>query len=148
MRRDYDDIAWGVILALLGAGVAAYAAAHYDMGNLRRMGPGFFPVSLGVVLLVLGVVIALPAWWRAGAVRPVFWREALGVTAALVLFAGLMTTAGIVPATLVAALVASAVAPRGGIVWRLVLALVVAALTWAIFILGLDMSIPVWPWSA
>lgn len=147
MQRDHDDIMWGAVLALLGLGVAAYAAVSYDMGSLRRMGPGFFPIVLGAVLAVLGVLIAVPAWWRKGVVRPVFWREALGVTAALILFSAAMEPAGIVLATVGAALVASSVAPRAGILWRLVLSMGVAALTWAIFILGLDMAIPVWPWS-
>ncbi|WP_128254052.1 tripartite tricarboxylate transporter TctB family protein [Falsirhodobacter deserti] len=147
MQRDHDDIMWGAILALLGLGVAAYAAACYDMGSLRRMGPGFFPVMLGIVLAVLGAAIAVPAWWRKGVARPLYWREALGVTASLMLFSVLMGTAGIVVATVVTTLVASSVAPRGGTLWRVVLAVVVAALTWLIFIAGLSMSIPVWPWS-
>lgn len=147
MRRDYHDILWGGFLALLGLAVAVYSATHYDIGNLRRMGPGFFPVSLGVVLALLGLVIAVPAFRRAGETKPFAWRELLGVIVVLLLFALLMNRTGIVIASAVGGFVASTVAPRSGILWRLVLAAVIATLTWAVFILALEMPIPVWPWS-
>lgn len=147
MQRDYHDVMWGAILALLGLGVAGYAAQHYDAGTLRRMGPGFFPIVLGLVLAVLGAVIAVPAWRRAGEHRPFAWREGVGVLGALLLFGLLMNRAGIVVSAAGATLLASAVAPRSGLVWRLVLTVVATILTWVVFILALDMPIPVWPWS-
>ncbi|MDP0928219.1 tripartite tricarboxylate transporter TctB family protein [Paracoccus onubensis] len=147
MRRDYHDILWGGFLSLLGLAVAVYSFMHYDIGNLRRMGPGFFPVSLGAVLAVLGLIIAIPAIWRAGETRSFAGRELLGIIVALLLFALLMNRAGIVITAAVAAFVASVVAPRPGILWRLVLAAIIAGLTWAIFIQALEMAIPVWPWS-
>ncbi|RJE82134.1 tripartite tricarboxylate transporter TctB family protein [Paracoccus onubensis] len=147
MQRDYHDILWGGFLSLLGLAVAVYSATHYDIGNLRRMGPGFFPVSLGAVLALLGVVIAIPALWRAGETRSFAGRELLGIIVALLLFALLMNRVGIVVTAAAVSFVASAVAPRPGIVWRLVLAAVIAGLTWAVFIEALEMAIPVWPWS-
>ncbi len=148
MQRDVHDVMWGCILALLGLAVAGYAAAHYDFGSLRRMGPGFFPVVLGLVLTVLGAVIALPAFGRAGEPTPFAWRETLGIVGALLLFGLLLDRLGIVVATALTVLLSSAVAPRGGIVWRLVLTVAVTALTWVLFVAGLDMSMPVWPWSS
>ncbi|WP_116134642.1 tripartite tricarboxylate transporter TctB family protein [Tropicimonas sp. IMCC34043] len=147
MQRDYLDILWGGLLAAFGLVVAGYAALHYDIGSLRRMGPGFFPVSLGVILAILGGFIAVPAYWRKGDRRPFAWREMLGIVAALLLFAVLMNRIGLVATTAICALVASSVAPGKGIAWRLILALAVTLLTWAIFILALKMTIPVWPWS-
>lgn len=148
MKRDYHDLVWGGVLALLGLAVAGYAAAHYDLGTLRRMGPGFFPVVLGLVLAGLGALIAIPALGRPGEVRPFAWPETIGVVGALLLFGVLMNRLGIVATTALTVLIASAVAPRGGIVWRLVLMVVVTTLTWGLFIFGLNMSIPVWPWSS
>lgn len=145
MQRDYHDIIWGGVLAVLGLAVAGYAAASYDLGGLRRMGPGFFPVALGLVLAGLGVLIAIPAFGRAGDAQPFAWPQAIGVIGALLLFGLLLERLGIIATTAVTVLVASAVAPRGGIVWRLALTVAVTVLTWVLFILGLNMSIPVWP---
>lgn len=149
MRRDLQDLGWGVALALLGVAVAAYSLAHYEFGTLRRMGPGFFPTVLGGVLGVLGAAIALPALRprELPAPAPLFWREALTVAGALALFGILLHPAGIVLTTLLTAFLASLVAPRPGVVWRVVLALAVTAITWLVFIAALRMTIPVWPWS-
>lgn len=145
MQRDYYDIIWGGILALLGLGVAAYAATHYDFGSLRRMGPGFFPVLLGIALAALGTIIAVPAFGRTAEARPFAWPETIGVIGSLLLFGLLLNRLGLMGSTAITVLVASSVAPRKGILWRLVLTAVVTALVWVLFILGLDMSIPVWP---
>lgn len=138
---------WGGILALLGLGVAGYAGTLYDFGSLRRMGPGFFPVVLGLSLAALGLVIAIPALNRAGKTQSFAWRETVGIVGAVLLFGLFLERLGIVVTTAGTLFLATLVAPRGGIAWRLVLTLAVTGLTWALFILGLNMAIPVWPWS-
>ena len=57
MIRDHFDLWGGAILALCGAAVAAYSMTHYEFGELRRIGPGFFPSVLGVLLAGLGLFI-------------------------------------------------------------------------------------------
>src|SRR6478609_4164143 len=43
-----------------GAGLAfSIGATNYNIGEGARMGPGYFPVMLGVVLVVLGLAIVL-----------------------------------------------------------------------------------------
>src|SRR3984957_17581079 len=44
-------------MLLLGVG-AAVTGSGYKFGSLARMGPGFMPVVLGVVLAFLGLLIA------------------------------------------------------------------------------------------
>ena len=145
MQRDMHDLLWGAFLALLGLGVAAYAALHYDLGTPRQMGPGFFPVGLGVVLAGLGLNISVSAWWRSADARPFAWREMLAVSAGLLFFGLTLDRIGLIIATAVTVLIASSVAPKKGVVWRLVLTVLITLLTWAIFILGLRMTMPVWP---
>ena len=43
-------------MLLLGAGVVVQCTA-YNLGTLMHMGPGFFPMSLGVILALLGLLI-------------------------------------------------------------------------------------------
>jgi hypothetical protein len=54
IKRDYYA---GGLMLLLGVG-AAYTGTGYKFGTLARMGPGFMPVMLGIVLAFLGVLIA------------------------------------------------------------------------------------------
>jgi hypothetical protein len=54
IKRDYYA---GGLMLLLGVG-AAYTGTGYKFGTLARMGPGFMPVMLGIVLAFLGILIA------------------------------------------------------------------------------------------
>jgi hypothetical protein len=53
-RRDFYA---GGLMILLGLG-AALEGQHYNIGTMRQMGPGFFPVALGVILVLIGITIA------------------------------------------------------------------------------------------
>jgi hypothetical protein len=53
-KRDYYA---GGLMLLLGVG-AAVTGSGYKFGSLARMGPGFMPVVLGVVLAFIGLLIA------------------------------------------------------------------------------------------
>jgi putative tricarboxylic transport membrane protein len=54
LKRDYYA---GGLMLLLGVG-AAVTGSGYKVGSLAKMGPGFMPVLLGVVLAFLGILIA------------------------------------------------------------------------------------------
>jgi Tripartite tricarboxylate transporter TctB family len=54
LKRDYYA---GGLMLLLGVG-AAVTGTGYKFGSLARMGPGFLPVMLGIVLAFLGILIA------------------------------------------------------------------------------------------
>ena len=54
-RTDYLA---GALMVVIGAG-AVYVCSHYRLGTLTSMGPGFFPILLGVLLVLLGIAIAL-----------------------------------------------------------------------------------------
>ena len=49
-------------LMFMGIGVAfAWGATTYNVGNGARMGPGYFPLMLGILLAVIGIVITFKA---------------------------------------------------------------------------------------
>jgi hypothetical protein len=56
-RREYYA---GGLLILVG-GAAAIIGSGYQIGTLTRMGPGFFPTCLGVMLAFMGILVALAA---------------------------------------------------------------------------------------
>ncbi|MFM2075175.1 MAG: hypothetical protein RJB34_1480 [Pseudomonadota bacterium] len=147
-HRDTQDLVGGLALTALGLFAAYYANEHYEIGDLRRMGPGFFPVSLGLTLAVLGLLVALPAWFRQGPIIRPAWKTLGLVTLSLVVFSVTLKTLGLICASALAVFLSS-MADRS-IRWkhRLLLGIGVAAVTYVIFILGLNMVLPVWPWSA
>ncbi|WP_417280904.1 tripartite tricarboxylate transporter TctB family protein [Celeribacter sp.] len=145
MKRDIPDLVGGVLLAAIGLFVVFYTLAHYEIGSLRRMGPGFFPAVLGAALALLGGMVALPALARQGDAVQIAWKECLAVLAAILIFAAGLDRLGLVLVTLTSVLIASLAAPDRRVGWRIVLALVVTALSVAVFSFGLKMTVPLWP---
>lgn len=124
----------------------AIFGADYSMGTAARMGPGYFPVVLGWLLVALGLLMAVPAWWRRGSRITVQWSNLLWSTASILAFAFTLHLLGVVLAAFLAALLAlvpSAMALRT----RLTVCAVVAGLTTLIFPIALQMILPIWPWS-
>ncbi|HWE73894.1 MAG TPA: tripartite tricarboxylate transporter TctB family protein [Stellaceae bacterium] len=110
-RRDYYA---GALMVLVGGG-AAYVGSHYQMGSLTQMGPGYFPTALGVVLAIIGIIIAggaaftpatEPVTAEAPAVKP-DWRGWLCITGAAALFIALSDYVGLVAATFACVFVAA-----------------------------------------
>ena len=56
--RNKQDFWSGVMFILLGLGFA-WKATSYTMGTAARMGPGYFPYWLGILMAVIGGLIAL-----------------------------------------------------------------------------------------
>lgn len=109
-RRDYYA---GALMVLVGGG-AAVIGSQYQLGSLTRMGPGFFPTVLGVLLAGLGVAIAGTAAYAPPAagttaeasMRP-DWRGWLCISAGAFLFIGLARYVGLVAATFACVFVAA-----------------------------------------
>ncbi|MGO4329016.1 tripartite tricarboxylate transporter TctB family protein [Cupriavidus sp. 2TAF22] len=56
-RKDYYG---GALMTLVGLAAVA-AGLQYHTGTLSHMGPGFFPVAVGALLALVGVLIAMSA---------------------------------------------------------------------------------------
>jgi len=53
MIKSQKDFFSGLMFAIIGAGFA-WGATSYSVGTGARMGPGYFPMLLGILLAVLG----------------------------------------------------------------------------------------------
>ncbi|MFY9348387.1 MAG: tripartite tricarboxylate transporter TctB family protein [Orrella sp.] len=144
-NRDTRDLIGGIALIAIGV-FAALHARQYELGELQRMGPGYFPTALGILLAVLGVLVAVPALFREGTSIKIEWKSLLWVMVSILVFAVLLNHLGMI-FTSVLAVIASSMA--SDIKWkaRLILSGCIAVITYLIFSFGLGMVIPVWPWS-
>ena len=148
MQRARKDLLAGAVFA--GFGLAfAITSTTYDIGTPLRMGPGFFPLVLGGILVVLGVSIAVKGLvaGEGGDVGPVPWRALVLLLAAIVFFGFTVRDLGLVPALCVTVLLA-ALAGRGvRIVPAVVIAASLTALSVLIFVVLLQLRLPlVGPW--
>jgi hypothetical protein len=139
---------WSGLMFFSFGAVAVYVAREYPMGAAMRMGPGYFPTYLGVLLMIMGVVIAVRGILARGeeisgwAVRPL-----LILSAAILVFAYAMDTLGFVPA-LVLLIIGAALASREfRVLEALLLAAVLIAGAVAIFIYGIELPYRLFWWS-
>ena len=159
-----------VLAGLLFVGVALFGlwlSRDYPIGTALRMGTGYVPrllcwilLGLGTVVLVQGLRAALAseASGQRGHTRHEpgsstrdaqgeawGWRPVVFVTASLVIFGLSIERLGLVLSILLLVGV-GAVAARGlRLLETAAAALVLIVLSWSIFILGLGLTIPVWP---
>ncbi len=63
--RNPKDFWSGVMFVAVGLGFA-WIAQDYQFGSARRMGPGFFPMVLALLLAALGTFITLRALFTSG----------------------------------------------------------------------------------
>lgn len=145
--KDMHDIVGGLALVALGTFAAIYAQ-RYEFGDLNRMGPGYFPVALGIILALLGLAIAIPAFKRRGEPIVAQWKTLMLVLTSIVAFALTLKVIGLILATALAVTISSLADNETTWKGRILLAVGVSALTYLIFGFGLGMVLPAWPWSA
>ena len=133
-------------LMFAGAGAAAlWAGADYPQGVPSRIGPGYVPRLLGMLLSGIGLFLVVRARWARETVdATVAWRPLLLILAAVVAFALVFESSGLVPAILVSVAIANFAAPENGWTTAVVLGAVLAFFAWALFVKGLALPLPVW----
>lgn len=142
--RIHQDIVGGALFVGIGIFALIYAQ-RWDFGRIEQMGPGFFPVVLGVLLIVIGLAIILVRFRMPPVEISINPRAILAVGAAVALFALILRPAGLVPTAFLSALVASFGDPATLIWQRLALALFVTVFSALVFVLGLGMNLPLFP---
>lgn len=106
MARARADLMAGAIFVAFGLFFSVGALLQLEIGTTSEMGPGFFPLALGAVLVLLGALVAAEGV-VGGEDRPIGrlpWRAALLIAAALLFFGLTVRVLGLLPALFVALL--------------------------------------------
>lgn len=146
LGRNKDALG-GVLMLLIGA-LAAWQGTAYSMGTLSRIGPGFFPVALGILLALVGAwIVASSGSSPSLEARTLEWRAWFLIAAGIVAFIVLGTYGGLVPASF-AIVFLSALGDRGNTPRSAaLLALVMTVAVTVIFYYGLHMQFPLFTWG-
>ena len=146
----------GLLFITLGAIVLAMGAS-YSIGTLQHMGAGFVPVTIGVLMVLVGAAIALTATAPGvaaatpHAAEPVStalaWRGWLCIVGGVAAFVLLGDHGGLVPASFASVFVA-ALGDRNN-TWRsaAVLAAVATLFGVIVFYYGLHLPLPLFVWG-
>ena len=140
--RNPKDFWTGIIYVLSGSS-AFIIARDYQMGTALKMGPGYFPTILSVLLVLIGIISLIRSFARRGSPVDRFTVKGLVVVLGASLLFGLLLRGGGLIVALPVLVVGSAAA-SSRFRWRQSL-LLGAGLTLActlIFLKGLGVPIP------
>jgi hypothetical protein len=138
------DLCSGLLFAALGAAIL-WVGADYSLGVPSRIGPGYVPRLLGLLLGAIGLFLVVRSRWTAESIdTAVAWRPLALVTGATVAFALVFEMTGLVPAILVSVAIANYATAENRWVTAIVLGAVLAFFAWLLFVKGLSLPLPVW----
>ena len=143
------DLAAGLLIAAFGLG-ALWLGRDWPTGTLAYVQSGFFPRMIGLLMVLAGAVVAGRGLLLHGAALPSWgWRPLVGVTAAVLAFAGTVETLGLVPAVLILVGLGNLAGQPLRPVPLALLGGALAAGCVALFVWGLGLPLRVWPlWVA
>ena len=159
MRRPKNlgkDHLGALMLLALGAAVFALGLG-YRMGTLNRMGAGFIPVVLGVLMMLVGVALGVTAAPPGqekiahplpgdGTHKGPEWRGWLCIIGGVVAFVVLGEHGGLLPATFASVFI-SAMGDRNNTVkGAAVLGAVLTLFCLIVFHYGLTLQLPLFQW--
>jgi hypothetical protein len=145
--RNQKDFMSGLMFIAIG-GFFAILARSYQMGTPAKMGSGYFPFWLGVLLGLLGLFVLLGSLKSTATETGMGkwdWKSVLWVTVSVLTFAISLPYAGLV-VSLVVLIFISAMASHE-FHWKgtLVSAVLLNVIAYFAFVWGLKLQFPVWP---
>lgn len=144
--KSPKDFWAGVLYIAFGAAAIGFAYS-YPVGSAGRMGPGYFPRALGLILLFLGVLLALRAVRMQGAPMTFGSFKPLSIVIGSVILFGLAAPKlGLMVATVILIVVSSTASDEFRWKEAAIASIVMAIFTYLAFSWGLNLQLPVWPW--
>ncbi len=143
--RHPKDFWSGVLFIAIGA-FAVIFGSRYNLGTAARMGPGYFPRMLGLLLIGLGGILAVRAFKTRGERLPGWhWRPTVVVLGSVILFGLVVQKLGLALSTVMLIVLASAASREFRPLESLLAGVFLAALCVLVFIVGLKLQLPIWP---
>jgi hypothetical protein len=147
-RRALKDVLAGAVIIALGLAFAL-GALDYEVGDPLRMGPGYMPLALGVIVIGLGIGIVIKGFLagEALAIGAVDWRAIVLLTAALLFFGLTVRGLGVGLALLGATLLATLSRSRTPLIEVVAISVGLTVLSLVLFIFVLQLRLPLTgPW--
>jgi hypothetical protein len=145
-RFDFQDLLFGLFLiAVALAGTAA--TWKLRVGSGANMGPGYMPRAIAIGIAGFGIYFVVSALLRPfQAIEPPQPRSALSILASVAVFGVLAPTMGLFLATAATVIVAGVASRETRFIENFLFAVVMAAGAVLLFIKGLSLPVPAWPW--
>lgn len=154
--KSQRDFGAGLMFTVVGGGFA-YGASTYQVGDAARMGPGYFPLMLGVILALMGLVVLAKSFVHGSPdgdkIGAIAWRPLSFVLLANVVFGVLLVGLpsiglpgmGLVVAIFGLTIIASLAGEDFRLKEVLILSAILSAGSYVAFVWALKLQFPVWP---
>lgn len=149
-QKSRKDLLSGLIF--IGFGLAfGYATLGYDIGTALRMGPGYFPLVLSAIMVLLGAVITVQSFASGPDATPlgrVPWLGVALIGGGIVFFGLTVRGLGLAPALFVTTFMSALASERTGAVLALALAGFLTLVSMVIFVWALGLPLRMFgPWG-
>ena len=146
--KSQKDFWSGLMFAAVGIGFA-WGATAYSFGSSARPGPGYFPFGLGILMALLGAFIVFESLVveREGGdkIGKWAWKPLVWISLSVAIFGWLLQQLGMVVSLPLLVIVAAMAGDEFHWGEAIANAIVLTVGSWAIFIWGLKLTIPMWP---
>ena len=148
INASTKELVSGGLFVVSGA-YFALESINYEIGTPFRMGPGFMPVLLGSVLVLLGLAVAASGLKKPDTETrdPIAWRGIILILGVIIFFGATIRGLGFVPVVAIAAFVTAMASKMNSPIFAALLAIGLTVMCALIFKVGLGFQVP-WfgPW--
>ncbi|WP_374429818.1 tripartite tricarboxylate transporter TctB family protein [Tabrizicola sp.] len=137
---DWTDALAGLLFIAFGL-LFGVQSLGLEIGTAFRMGPGYFPLVLSGILILLGILIVASAIHDRGGegIGTLAWRGVLFILPAPIFFGLTVRGLGFVPAIFLTTLIAALASLKMRLHWALLLAAGVTLFATLVFSYGLGL---------
>ena len=136
------------LLFLVIAAVFAFGVIELPVGTAFRMGPGYFPLVLTLLLAALGLAILINGLRLPGApIGTVPWRGIFFITLPVIFFGATLKGLGFVPSLAVTVFGTTLATRLWGFSYAVITTAALVGFCWLVFVWGLGLPLSLFgPW--
>jgi putative tricarboxylic transport membrane protein len=146
IKSPKDFFAGLMFLAI--AAVFAYGVRELPIGTAFRMGPGYFPLVLVLLLAIFGLIILINGIRAPGEpIGAIPWRGIAFITLPVIFFGATLKGLGFIPSLAITVLTTTFASRLWDIKTTVLTTAVLVVFSWVVFIKGLGLPISLYgPW--
>jgi Tripartite tricarboxylate transporter TctB family len=142
--KSPQDIGAGVVFMLIGI-AGLYFGSELAFGTAARMGPGYFPTLLSMLIITVGVVVAFRGMTIQGPpIETIQLRPICFVIAAILIFGVMIETIGLALTAILLTIFAAYARPEVKLGETMLLGIGLALFTVIVFVYVLGQALPAW----
>ena len=143
-QRDF----WAGVLFIVTGLIFMVLSRQYNVGTSAKMGPGYFPMMLGGLMAVLGVMVVIPSVLKSAEVLKITKiepRMVLLVLVAVAVYAFALPKLGFIVALFALIVISSIASHEFNLKTTLISSVVLLVFSWLVFVKGLELQFPFLP---